>query len=173
MKRNVLYSVAATVLIALCLVVLAVLYVMPKLTAIDSPNVSAVELALANSPLAKAQSVEWFTGGQPEQTVVGTDALGRRMYVVVTAGQQLLPVYASNIVSRQTAIATSLHLYPDAGAIVSTALGLLKTPALPQSLCWQVVARVHGRFSYTYLSAYSDHVLWNFTTSDTFRLWDQ
>ncbi|MCY0876612.1 MAG: hypothetical protein OWT28_10150 [Firmicutes bacterium] len=174
MPRNILYSLLAAFLIVLCIAVLGVVSIMPKLTSIDAQNQSVVELALADSPLAHAQKVQWFTGGAAEQTVVGKDALGRAMYVIALPDQQLIPVYASSIVSAKSAVATFLRLHPDGGSIVSTTLGLLKNAAVPSSLSWEIVSRLpHGQFSYTFLSAQTDRQLWNFVTSDTFRLWDQ
>lgn len=179
MRRNIVYTSVAIVLIALSLTVLSILYLLPKLTSVDAQNQSAVLTALDGTPMTRATGVSFFTGGALEQTVEGVDTAGQPLFVIVQPGREITTVYAKDIETEQAAVGTVMTHIADAASVVSHVLGITAPSSgagAPGAglLVWEVIARRRpSGFVYAYVDAHSGTILWHFTSSDTFRLWDQ
>lgn len=179
MRRNIVYTSVALALIALSLMVLTVLYLLPKLMSVDAESQSAALTALNGTPMTRATAVSFFTGGALEQTVAGVDQEGQPLFVIVQPGREITTVYARDIESGQAAVQAVMTHLADVGSVVSHVLGITGPSAgagapAAGSLVWEVIARTRpSGFVYAYVDAHSGTILWHFTSSDTFRLWDQ
>lgn len=180
MPKNVVYSLLAAVVIVLCLLALTISFIFPRISTLDPVDQNVVLQALSQTPLARAKRVQWFSGGTVEQTISGQDALGRKLYVIAVKGNPLQTVYANRILTASQAKADLQSLKKSTLPVTASTLGFMEVaPAsvAPQStmpLVWELtVHKSAGQFSYYFISAYNGKLLWNFSSSVTFRLWAQ
>ncbi len=166
--------IISLVMIVFCALILAVIWIWPSLNSVSATEQSAVAFALTHTPIVHVEQVQWFTGAGTEQTVIGTDASHRKMYVFVQ-GQRANIVYADQVVTKQHAIQSVLALKQPITAILSATPGYepansltyANNNSIPQDHpVWEITANLaNHNLLFAFVDMYSGAVLNTFSTT--------
>ncbi|OPG16518.1 DUF5590 domain-containing protein [Ferroacidibacillus organovorans] len=167
MKRSIIWGFVGFFVLVILFVVSAVVWIYPRLSAVDSPNIRAARLALNHTALSRVTDVKWFTGGALSQTVYGVDAQGRPLDVFVY-GNATIPVYAHSLITPKRAVQALFALGIHPLTVLTDALGYCRVSPYQQqtNAIYFVSAKTPaGRYVFAYVNAYSGSLLWHETAT--------
>lgn len=167
MKRSIIWGFVGFFALVMLCAASAVAWIYPRLSAVDSPNVRAAQLALNHTALSRVTAVKWFTGGALSQTVYGVDAMGRPLDVFVY-GNATIPVYANSLIAPKRAVQalTAIGIHPL--SVLTVSLGYCRVePYLKQTnAIYFVSAKTpDDRYAFAYVNAYTGALLWHATAT--------